>query len=78
MCHCWLSGTLKAWLDFLLFCEFDGNAKLPDASTLNRFNGKLEHGDVKAIMFEEVDRQLAAQAITLLPVSGALLDVAVK
>ena len=73
-----LERALRMRLDFLLFCEFDGNAKLPDASMLNRFNGRLEQGGVKAAMLQEVDRQLTAQGVTLLPVNGALLDVGIK
>jgi IS5 family transposase len=73
-----MERALRVRLDFLLFCGFDGSAKLPDASTLNRFNGRLTNGNVKANMIEEVERQLYAMGFVLLPAKGALLDIGFK
>lgn len=73
-----LEHALRVRLDFLLFCGFDGNAKLPEASTLSRFRSRLAEGGTLAAMFEEVDRQLNAQGVALLVARGALLDVGVK
>lgn len=70
-----LERALRVRLDFLLFCGFDGNVKLPDASTLSRFRSRLAEGGTLAVMFEEVDRQLSAQGVTLSMTKGALLDI---
>lgn len=67
--------ALRVRLDFLLFCGFDGNAKLPDASTLSRFRSRLVEGGKLAAMFEEVDRQLLAHGVTVSTACGALVDV---
>jgi len=70
-----LEHALRVRLDFLLFCGFDGNAKLPDASTLSRFRSRLVECGTLSAMFEEVDRQLSAQGIALNAARGALVDV---
>ena len=73
-----LEHALRVRLDFLLFCGFDGNTKLPEASTLSRFRSRLVEGGTLAAMFEEVDRQLSAQSVTVSAAKGALLDVEVS
>lgn len=73
-----LEHALRVRLDFLLFCGFNGNAKLPEASTLSRFRSRLAEGGTLAAMFDEVDRQLGAQGVAVSAVRGALLDVGVK
>lgn len=70
-----LEYALRVRLDFLLFCGFDGNAKLPDASTLSRFRSRLVEGGKLAAMFEEVDRQLSAGGVAVSAVRGALIDI---
>jgi IS5 family transposase len=70
-----LEHALRVRLDFLLFCGFDGNAKLPDASTLSRFRSRLVEGGKLAVMFEEVDRQLSAQGVALNAAHCALVDL---
>lgn len=72
-----LERALRVRLDFLLFCGFDGNAKLPEASTLFRFHGRLVQSGVLTVMFEEVDRQLSAQGVVLSLAQGALLDIGI-
>lgn len=73
-----LERALRVRLDFMLFCGFVIGNKMPDASTLNRFNSKLEQSGALSAMFEEVDRQLDAQGVELLLVKGAVLDVGIK
>ena len=70
-----LERALRVRLDFLLFCGFDGNAQLPEGSTLSRFRSRLMEGGTLATMFNEVDRQLSAQGVALNLTKGALLDV---
>lgn len=70
-----LEHALRVRLDFLLFCGFDGNAKLPDASTLSRFRARLVETGTLAAMFEEVDRQLLPHGVTLPEVRGAMVEV---
>ena len=72
-----LERALRVRLDFMLFCGFVIGNKMPDASTLNRFHGKLAKEGVLSAMFEEVDRQLIANGIRVCPVHGALIETAV-
>ena len=72
-----LERALRVRLDFLLFCGFVIGNKMPDASTLNRFNTRLGEGGILAAMFAEVDRQLSAQGIRVQPARGALVEVGV-
>lgn len=72
-----LERALRVRLDFLLFCGFVIGDKLPDASTLNRFNGKLEQSGALAVMLEEVGRQLGAQGIQLRPARGAVIEAGI-
>lgn len=73
-----LTHALRVRLDFLLFCGFDGNAKLPEASTLSRFRSRLVEVGALAAMFEEVDRQLSAQGVSVSVAKGALIDVSIN
>ena len=73
-----LEHALRVRLDFLLFCGFDGNAKLPDASTLSRFRSRLVEGGKLAAMFEEVDQQVSAQGIALNAARCALVDLKLR
>lgn len=72
-----LESAMRVRLDFLLFCGFNGNAKLPEASTLSRFRARLTNNDTLPAMFAEVDRQLKAQDVDVIFAKGALLDVLV-
>jgi len=72
-----LERALWVRLDFLLFCGFVIGDKLPDASTLNRFNTRLGEGGTLAAMFAEVDRQLDAQRIEVRPARGALVEMGI-
>lgn len=69
-----LEHALRVRLDFLIFCGFDGNAKLPDASTLSRFRSRLVESGKLAAMFEEVDSQLNAQGLMLSTARSAVVD----
>ncbi len=69
-----LEHALRVRLDFLLFCGFDGNAKLPEASTLSRFRSRLVEGGTLAAMFDEVERQLRGQGIQVRLSQGAVID----
>ena len=73
-----LAQALRVRLDFLLFCGFDDNGKLPDASTLHRFNARLEKSGAKIIMINEIERQLGCRGVVLLPVRGALLNIEIS
>ncbi|TAJ78861.1 MAG: transposase [Gallionellaceae bacterium] len=73
-----LERALRVRLDFLLFCGFDGNAKLPDASTLSRFRSRLVEGGTLAAMFGEVDRQLRDKGIQLKPAQRALVELGLE
>lgn len=72
-----LERALRVRLDFLLFCGFVIGDKMPDASTLNRFNTRLGEGGTLAAMFAEVDRQLSAQGIEVRLVRGALVEIGI-
>jgi len=72
-----LEHALRVRLDFLLFCGFDGNAKLPEASTLSRFRSRLAEAGTLAAMFDEVDRQLSAQGVTVNPAKGAIIEAGI-
>ena len=69
-----LERALRVRLDFMLFCGFVIGNKMPDASTLNRFNTRLSEGGTITAMFEEVDRQLSAQGIEVRPTRGAMVE----
>lgn len=69
-----LERALRVRLDFMLFCGFVIGNKMPDASTLNRFNSKLEQSGVLSAMIEEVGRQLREQGIQVRPARGALIE----
>jgi IS5 family transposase len=70
-----LEQALRVRLDFLLFCGFDGNDKLPDASTLSRYRSRLTEAGSFQPLFSEVDKQLADHRLHLTPARGALLEV---
>jgi IS5 family transposase len=70
-----LERALRVRLDFIIFCGFAIDAKLPDSSTLNRFNSKLDQSGVKAAMFVEIEKQLQEQGIQPKPVRGALVEI---
>lgn len=53
-----LERALRVRLDFLFFCGFDVDGRLPDACTLNRFNARLSADGVFDKMAAEVERQL--------------------
>ena len=71
-----LERALRVRLDFIIFCGFVIGNKMPDASTLNRFNNKLEESGVRAVMFDEVERQVQEQGIQVRPARGALVEIA--
>jgi len=70
-----LERALRVRLDFLLFCGFDVDGKLPDACTLNRFNARLSANGVFDAMAVEVERQLHGHGLELRPAAGALADL---
>ena len=70
-----LERALRVRIDFMLFCGFVIGDKLPDASTLNRFNSKVEKSGALFVMFGEVERQLRDQSITVQPANGAVGEV---
>lgn len=70
-----LERALRVRLDFLLFCGFDPDGKLPDASTLNRFKMRLADGGMYETLAAEVERQLHRHGWLLRPAAGALDDV---
>jgi IS5 family transposase len=72
-----LERALRVRLDFMLFCGFVIGNKMPDASTLCRFNGRLEESGVRAVMFDEVEQQLCAQHIQVIPAIGALTEAGI-
>ncbi len=65
-------------LDFILFCGFVIGDKMPDASTLNRFKGRLEKSGTLPAVFGEVERQLRDQGIQVCPAQGALVEVIIE
>jgi IS5 family transposase len=70
-----LERALRVRIDFMLFCGFVIGDKMPDASTLNRFNSKLEESGVRYAMFNELEMQMQAQGIQVCPGRGALVEV---
>jgi len=72
-----LERALRVRIDFILFCGFVIGNKMPDASTLNRFNSKLEKSGVLPVMYEEIERQLSAQGIEVCPAKGAVTEVVI-
>lgn len=73
-----LERALRVRIDFMLFCGFVIGNKMPDASTLNRFNTKLEQSGALPAMLEEVERQLREQSIQVRPARGALVEVGLQ
>jgi IS5 family transposase len=73
-----MERALRVRLDFMLFCGFVIGNKMPDASTLNRFNSKMEKSGVLSAMFDEVELQLGNQGIKVLPARGALFEVGIN
>ena len=69
-----LERALRVRLDFIIFCGFVIGNKMPDASTLNRFNSKLQESGVRVVMFNEVEKQLFAQGIQVCPRHCALIE----
>ena len=72
-----LERALRVRLDFIIFCGFVIGRKIPDASTLNRFNSKLEESGVRTVMFDEVEQQLRAHNIEVRLVNGALVEAGI-
>ena len=70
-----LERALRVRLDFMLFCGFVIGDKMPDASTLHRFNTKMVESGALPAMFEEVDRQLRAESVTILKARGAIVEL---
>ena len=70
-----LERALRVRLDFLLFCGFDVDGKLPDACTLNRFNARLSADGVFDKMAAEVESQLHGHGLELRPAFDALADL---
>lgn len=60
-----LERTLRVRLDFLFFCGFDVDGRLPDACTLHRFNVRLSADGVFDKMATEVERQLHGHGLEL-------------
>lgn len=76
-----LERALRVRLDFLLFCGFDIDDKLPSSSTLNRFNSRLVASGALGCIYHELDTQLKELGILISPSDDALRDfdfVAVK
>ena len=69
-----LERALRVRLDFMLFCGFVIGDNMPDSSTLNRFNSKLEQNGTLLAMFAAVDQQLGDQGIKILPARGAVIE----
>ncbi len=72
-----LERALRVRLDFIIFCGFVIGSKMPDASTLNRFNSKLEESGVRTVMLDEVEQQLRAHNIEVRQVNGALVEAGI-
>lgn len=72
-----LGRALRVRIDFMLFCGFVIGNKLPDASTLNRFNSKLEQSGALPAMLEEIGRQLHGQGIQVRPARAALVEAGI-
>jgi IS5 family transposase len=70
-----LERALRLRLDFLLFCGFGPDGKLPSACTLSRFKARLAERGAFEAMAAEVERQLHAKGWTLRPAADALDDL---
>jgi IS5 family transposase len=69
-----LERALRVRLDFLLFCGFEGAARLPDACTLNRFKARLPAGLFEVIA-SEAENQLAARGVSMRPAPSRSADL---
>jgi IS5 family transposase len=69
-----LERALRLRLDFLLFCGFDIADKLPSASTLNRFNARLNMSGALDLICDEVESQLKCLGVVISPSNGAIVD----
>ena len=69
-----LERALRLRLDFLLFCGFDIADKLPSASTLNRFNTRLNMSGAFDLICDEVESQLKYLGVVISASKGALDD----
>lgn len=70
-----LSRALLVRIDFVLFCGFVIGDKMPDASTLSRFNSRLTEGGALVAMVDEVERQLSAHGVVVTPVGVAVVEL---
>jgi IS5 family transposase len=70
-----LERALRVRLDFMLFCGFVLGNAMPDASTLCRFNSRLDESGVRPVMLAEIERQLQTHNVEVRKVHGALIDV---
>jgi len=73
-----LERALRVRLDFMLFCGFVPGNAIPDASTLCRFNGRLEESGVRPVMLAEVAQQLEIHNMEVRAVHGALIEVGLQ
>lgn len=70
-----LERALRLRRDFLLFCGFNADGKLPDSSTLNRFRMRLDADGLFQAILADINRQLKGNRVSIERTSGALQDI---
>lgn len=72
-----LEQALKVRLDFLVFCEFDLGAALPDHSTICRFRNRLVGAKLDEALLTEINEQLARRGLKVNKARGAIIDASI-
>ena len=72
-----LEYNLWGRTDFMLFCHFPDEVKLPDHSTLNRFRNELIQNGLLDELMNEINRQLEQHQIKIKAAEVAIVDATI-
>ena len=69
-----LEKALKVRLDFMVFCDLDLHAPVPDHSTHCRFRNALVNSGIYDVLLEEVCRQIEGHGLKVREAQAAIID----
>ena len=72
-----MEQALRVRLDFLVFCEFDLGAELPDHTTICRFRNRLIKAKLDETLLAEINGQLAHKGLKVNEARGAIIDASI-
>lgn len=72
-----LEYNLWGRTDFMLFCHFPDEVKLPDHSTLNRFRNELIQNGLLDELMNEINRQLEQYQIKMKVAPAAIIEATI-